>query len=109
MVKTVEFWDATAEGYAKSSLGNEEVYKEKLETTQRYFDADSQVFEFRCGTGATALHQANFVQKIVATDFSSNMIEIAPSLRLTSVVLEAASRMEAQAPKKHKNTRNPAE
>jgi hypothetical protein len=50
MVKTVEFWDATAEGYAKSPAGNEEAYKEKLETTQRYFDADSQVFEFGCGT-----------------------------------------------------------
>jgi ubiquinone/menaquinone biosynthesis C-methylase UbiE len=35
------------------------------------------VFEFGCGTGSTALHHASFVQKIVATDFSSNMIEIA--------------------------------
>ena len=54
-----------------------EVYKEKLEATRRYFDADSQVFEFGCGTGSTALHHAPFVQKIVATDISSNMIEIA--------------------------------
>ena len=77
MVKAVEFWDARAESYAKSSMGNEEVYKEKLETTQRYFDADSQVFEFGCGTGTTALHHAPFVQKVVATDISSNMIEIA--------------------------------
>ena len=77
MLKAVEFWDARAEGYAKSSVGNEEVYKEKLEATQRYFDADSQVFEFGCGTGSTALHHAPFVQKIVATDISSNMIEIA--------------------------------
>jgi hypothetical protein len=30
MVKAVEFWDATAEGHAKSSVGNEEVYEEKL-------------------------------------------------------------------------------
>ena len=77
MLKAVEFWDAKAEGYAKSSAGNEEVYKEKLEATRRYFDADSQVFEFGCGTGSTALHHAPFVHKIVATDISSNMIEIA--------------------------------
>ena len=77
MVKAVEFWDARAESYAKSSVGNEEVYKEKLEITRRYFDTDSQVFEFGCGTGTTAIHHAPFVQKIVATDISSNMIEIA--------------------------------
>jgi ubiquinone/menaquinone biosynthesis C-methylase UbiE len=77
MVKAVEFWDARAESYAKSSVGNEEVYNEKLEATQRHFDADSLVFEFGCGTGTTALHHAPFVQKIVATDISSNMIEIA--------------------------------
>ncbi len=77
MVKAVDFWDARAESYAKSPVGDEEVYKEKLETTQRYFDADSQVFEFGCGTGTTAIHHAPFVQKIVATDISSNMIEIA--------------------------------
>lgn len=86
MVKAVEFWDARAEGYAKSSVGNEEVYKEKLETTQSYFDADSQVFEFGCGTGTTALHHAPFVQKIVATDISSNMIEIAQRKALEAKV-----------------------
>lgn len=77
MVKAVEFWDKKAESYAKSPVGDEEVYNEKLATTQRYFDADSQVFEFGCGTGTTAIHHAPFVSKIVATDISSNMIEIA--------------------------------
>ena len=77
MVRAVDFWDATAEKYAKSPVGDQEVYKEKLETTQRYFDTDSQVFEFGCGTGTTAIHHAPFVQKIVATDISSKMIEIA--------------------------------
>jgi len=77
MVKAVDFWDARAESYAKSPVGDEEAYKEKLETTQRYFDADSLVFEFGCGTGTTAIRHAPFVEKIVATDISSNMIEIA--------------------------------
>lgn len=77
MVQAADFWDKRAESYAKSPVGDEETYKEKLETTQRYFDTDSQVFEFGCGTGTTAIHHAPFVQKIVATDISSNMIEIA--------------------------------
>ncbi len=77
MVKAVDFWDKRAESYAKSPVGDEETYKEKLETTQRYFDTDSQVFEFGCGTGTTALHHAPFVGNIIATDISPNMIEIA--------------------------------
>jgi len=77
MVKAADFWDKRAEGYAKSPVGDEEAYKKKLETTQRYFDADSQVFEFGCGTGTTAINHAPFVQMVVATDISSNMIEIA--------------------------------
>ena len=77
MVRAVDFWNARAESYAKSPVGDEAVYKGKLETTQRYFNSESQVFEFGCGTGTTAIHHAPFVQKIVATDISSNMIEIA--------------------------------
>lgn len=77
MVKAAVFWDRRAESYAKSPVGDEETYNEKLAATQRYFDADSQVFEFGCGTGTTAIHHAPFVSKIVATDISSNMIEIA--------------------------------
>ncbi|PCI74325.1 MAG: SAM-dependent methyltransferase [SAR86 cluster bacterium] len=76
-MRAVDFWDKRAESYAKSPVGDEAAYKEKLETTQRYFNAESQVMEFGCGTGTTAIHHAPFVQKIVATDISSNMIRIA--------------------------------
>lgn len=76
-MKAAEFWDKKAESYAKSPVGDEATYTEKLETTRRYFTKDTQVFEFGCGTGTTALHHAPFVQRVVATDISSKMIEIA--------------------------------
>lgn len=69
-MNAVKIWDKRAESYAKSPAGDEEVYNEKLATTQRYFDADSLVFEFGCGTGTTVILHAPFVSKIVATDIS---------------------------------------
>ncbi len=77
MVKTVEFWDKTAERYAKSPIRDEQTYNEKLEVTRRYFRDDSRVFEFGCGTGSTAIRHAPYVKSVVATDISGKMIEIA--------------------------------
>ncbi len=77
MVKAADFWNKRAEGYAKSPIADEATYNEKLEVTRRYFTPESQVMEFGCGTGSTALLHAPFVNKIVATDISSKMIEIA--------------------------------
>lgn len=79
MVKTVKFWDKTAEKYEKSPIRNEEAYKEKLEITRGYFTPESRVFEYGCGTGTTAIHHAPHVQQVVATDISSKMIDIAQS------------------------------
>ncbi|GJM13486.1 MAG: SAM-dependent methyltransferase [Pseudohongiella sp.] len=77
MVMAKEFWDKKAEKYAKSPIADEETYNRKLETTRRYLNADSTVFEFGCGTGTTALKHAPFAKHIVATDISPKMIEIA--------------------------------
>jgi SAM-dependent methyltransferase len=77
VVKRVDFWDSRAESYAKSPIRDEETYQEKLEVTHGYFNFDSQVFEFGCGTGTTAMNHAPFIGKIVATDISPKMIEIA--------------------------------
>jgi ubiquinone/menaquinone biosynthesis C-methylase UbiE len=77
MVKSIEFWDKKAESYAKSPIADEATYNEKLELTRTYFTPQSQVMEFGCGTGSTALLHAPFVKNIMATDISSKMIEIA--------------------------------
>jgi len=77
MPKSAEFWDKAAEKYSKSPIRDEDTYNEKLEVTRRYFEPESRVFEFGCGTGSTALKHAPYVAKILATDISTKMIEIA--------------------------------
>lgn len=76
MPKGSLFWNMMAKTYAKSPVGNEEAYQEKLRLTREYMDADSEVLEFACGTGTTALTHAPRVKHIQAIDFSSKMIAI---------------------------------
>ena len=71
-----KFWDNAAEKYAKSPIGNEAVYREKLEATQKYFNAESLVLELGCGTGTTSIYHAPLVKHILATDISNSMLEI---------------------------------
>lgn len=72
-----KFWDRAAKGYAKKPVPSESIYQEKLRKTQMYLTPDSKVFEFGCGTGSTALAHASYVSSILATDISSNMLDIA--------------------------------
>ncbi len=74
---STRFWDGIAESYSKQPIADEAAYKKKLEVTRQYFRPDMAVLEFGCGTGSTALLHASYVRHIRATDFSSNMIEIA--------------------------------
>jgi len=67
LVNIVGFLDCRAEIYAKSPIRDVKTYQEKLEVTRDYFNSESQVFEFGCGTGTTAINHAPFVGKIVAT------------------------------------------
>ena len=75
--KEIQFWDKWAERYFKKPIGNEEVYQKKLEITQSYFNEETEVLEFGCGTGGTALIHAPHVKHILATDLSPKMLEIA--------------------------------
>ncbi|GAB5470910.1 MAG: hypothetical protein Kilf2KO_39400 [Rhodospirillales bacterium] len=71
------FWDRVAERYAKRPISDEAAYRRKLEATQALMRPEMEVLEFGCGTGSTALLHAPFVKRILATDISSKMIEIA--------------------------------
>ncbi|GFH59101.1 class I SAM-dependent methyltransferase [Chaetoceros tenuissimus] len=71
------FWDRMADGYFKQKISDEESYKTKLELTRSYFHTHTNVLEFGCGTGGTALLHAPYVKHILATDISPRMIEIA--------------------------------
>lgn len=71
------FWNRMAEGYAKSPIADEAAYQHKLDKTREWFSPRSDVLEFGCGTGGTAVLHAPFVGNYLATDFSSEMLRIA--------------------------------
>ena len=79
MVQTAKFWDKSALRYYRSPIRNEELYRKKLEETRNYIQADTEVLEFGCGTGTTAIAHAPYVKHILAIDISSKMLEIAQS------------------------------
>lgn len=71
------FWDRLARGYAKSRITDVAGYERTLESVKRHLKSSDEVYEFGCGTGATALRLAPHVAHFLATDFSSEMIAIA--------------------------------
>lgn len=71
------FWDNISKKYSMKAVDDQPGYEKKLEMTQEILKPNFKVLELGCGTGSTALIHADKVQKIVATDFSSKMIEIA--------------------------------
>jgi 2-polyprenyl-3-methyl-5-hydroxy-6-metoxy-1,4-benzoquinol methylase len=71
------FWDRVARRYARSKVPDEASYRHKLDRTRTYLGPASEVFEFGCGTGTTALHHAPHVARVRAIDISGEMIAIA--------------------------------
>ncbi len=76
MKNRARFWDKAARKYAKSKIGNPEAYEYTLGRTQSYLSPTDEVLEIGCGTGSTALIHAAYVNHIVATDLSSEMLQI---------------------------------
>ena len=74
--KDERFWDKIAAKYSKQSISDQETYEKKLEITRTYFTPESDVFEFGCGTGSTAILHAPYVKSILATDVSDNMLAV---------------------------------
>ncbi|MCH9807414.1 MAG: class I SAM-dependent methyltransferase [Alphaproteobacteria bacterium] len=71
------FWDRMAKRYARTPIADEASYQRKLQMSREYLRPESEVLEFGCGTGSTALLHAPYVAHILATDISAKMIEIA--------------------------------
>ncbi len=77
MAHTQVIWNWMAKSYSKSTISDQASYERKLHETKELLPEGAEVFEFGCGTGSTALWHAPHVARYVATDGSSNMIEIA--------------------------------
>jgi 2-polyprenyl-3-methyl-5-hydroxy-6-metoxy-1,4-benzoquinol methylase len=77
MYKPDKVWNRFAKRYAQSPVSDEAAYREKLKITRTYFTPESEVLEFGCGTGTTAVSHAPFVKHIHAIDVSSKMLEFA--------------------------------
>lgn len=93
--RAVRFWDRIAERYAAKPVPDEAAYQEKLRVTRTYLSKQSDVLEFGCGSGSTALVHAPLVRHILATDVSPKMIEIAQRQARDQGVENAAFRATA--------------
>ena len=102
MHREAKFWDKIAEKYSKQPIADEAAYRKKLEITQGYFTPETELLEFGCGTGSTAIIHAPFVKHIRAVDISPNMIEIAKGKAdregINNITFEVATCDELAAP-----------
>ncbi|MBT8080945.1 MAG: class I SAM-dependent methyltransferase [Gammaproteobacteria bacterium] len=77
MAHESDFWNKRADKYSQRAISDEATYEKKLELTREHFRPDMDVVEIGCGTGSTAIAHAPCVRHILATDFSTRMVEIA--------------------------------
>ena len=74
MTADVRFWDKIADKYARQPISDESAYQEKLARTRALLTPQSEVLEFACGTGGTALTHAPYVRQLTAIDCSDGML-----------------------------------
>ncbi|GLQ34315.1 hypothetical protein GCM10007939_05980 [Amylibacter marinus] len=86
MEKNATFWNKAAARYSKSPVKDMEAYAYTLERTKEYLNTDMAGYEFGCGTGSTAIELAPHLGHLTATDFSTNMIEIAQEKARTAEI-----------------------
>ena len=82
MSRRTFLWNSFAKRYSRQAIADQASYEKKLAITRKYLSPESEVFEFGCGTGSTALLHAPYVKHIDATDFAKNMIAIAEEKRI---------------------------
>ena len=75
--RKARFWDRIAVKYAADPIADRPGYENTLRRVQGLLSADQDVLEIGCGTGTTALRLAPFTRRLLATDISTRMIDIA--------------------------------
>lgn len=71
------FWDKRADRYAQKPVKDMGSYEKTLDRTRAHLEPGDEVLELGCGTGTTALLLAPSVKRILGTDASARMVEIA--------------------------------
>lgn len=102
MHQDANFWNRIAEKYAARPVDDEAGYQRKLEITRDFLTPESEVLEFGCGTGSTAIAHAPHAGHILALDISHEMLRIAReravAARAANVTFEEAGIDEYQGP-----------
>ena len=75
--RKARFWDRIAVKYAADPIADMAGYENTLRRVQGLLSTDQDVLEIGCGTGTTALRLAPFTRRLLATDVSARMIDIA--------------------------------
>ncbi|TDP73095.1 class I SAM-dependent methyltransferase [Roseateles toxinivorans] len=75
--RKARFWDRIARKYAADPIADLAGYEATLARVQGLLSAEQDVLEIGCGTGTTALRLAPFTRRLLATDVSTSMIDIA--------------------------------
>jgi SAM-dependent methyltransferase len=71
------FWDKISQKYSNSPIADQAAYEKTLNKTRTLLRQHDTVLELGCGTGGTGIHLADAVNRYLATDISSAMIDIA--------------------------------
>jgi 2-polyprenyl-3-methyl-5-hydroxy-6-metoxy-1,4-benzoquinol methylase len=77
MRKEERFWDKRVKSIDKDAERFEQINNKVLGQTKTFLNESDIVLEFGCGTGAKTCDLAKYVQKILAIDISSKIIEAA--------------------------------
>ncbi len=77
LANDARFWDRAARKYANDKIADTAGYETTLERTLAHLRSTDTVLEFGCGTGTTALRLAPHVARLIATDISIAMVDIA--------------------------------
>ncbi len=89
MARGATLFNLMARRYSRAPIADMASYEKKLAITRKYLTPESEVFEFGCGTGSTALLHAPYVKHIHGTDYATKMIEIANEKRAEAGVQNA--------------------
>jgi SAM-dependent methyltransferase len=71
------FWNRFADRYAARQIKDVAAYEALIADAAARLKPDDTVLELGCGTGGTAIRLAPSVARLIATDFSAEMIRIA--------------------------------